>query len=71
MKLQLIFSKNLIEAVKTSPLNYAELSKALGITKATMSMYKNGKALPSLDTFNKICEILDVSADYLLGRKEF
>ncbi|MBO5067696.1 MAG: helix-turn-helix transcriptional regulator [Clostridia bacterium] len=71
MNLQLTFSKNLIEAVKTSPLNYAELSKALGITKATMSMYKHGKALPSLDTFNKICEILDVSADYLLGRKEF
>jgi len=71
MKLQLTFSKNLIEAVKTSSLNYAQLAKALGITKATMSMYKNAKALPSLETFEKLCDLLDVSADYLLGRKEF
>ncbi len=71
MGIQSVFSKNLIEAVKSSPLNYAELAKALGITKATMSMYKNGKALPSLDTFDKLCDILDVSADYLLGKKEF
>jgi len=33
-------------------------------------MYKSGKALPSLETFEKICEILDVSADFLLGKKD-
>jgi len=71
MKINVIFSAKFQEAVKFSSINYAELSKKLGITKATMSMYKNGKALPSLDVFNNICDILDVSADFLLGKKEF
>ena len=71
MEMRKIFSKKLQEAVKTSTINYAELANMLGITKATMSMYKNGKALPSLETFDKLCDLLDVSADFLLGKKEF
>ncbi len=71
METRKIFSKKLQEAVKTSTINYAELAKSLGITKATMSMYKSGKALPSLETFDKLCDLLDVSADFLLGKKEF
>ena len=66
-----IFSKKLQEAVKFSTINYAELAKKLNITKANMSMYKNGKAVPSLETFDALCDILDVSADFLLGKKEF
>ncbi|MBE5734583.1 MAG: helix-turn-helix transcriptional regulator [Clostridiales bacterium] len=66
-----IFSAQLQEAVKYSSINYSELAKKLGITKATMSMYKHGKALPSLETFTLLCDILDVSADFLLGKKEF
>ncbi len=34
-------------------------------------MYKHGKAVPSLETFADLCEILDVSADFLLGKKDF
>ncbi|MBQ3219209.1 MAG: helix-turn-helix transcriptional regulator [Clostridia bacterium] len=71
MNIRKIFSERLQEAVKISPLSYAELAKKLGITKATMSMYKNGKAVPSLETFDRLCDYLDVSADYLLGKKEF
>ncbi len=66
-----IFSEKLQEAVKTSNLSYAEIARKLGITKPTMSMYKSGKALPSLETFDLLCDILDVSADFLLGKKEF
>ena len=66
-----IFSEKLQEAVKTSTLSYADLAKKLNITKPTMSMYKHGKALPSLETFDKLCDLLDVSADFLLGKKEF
>lgn len=53
-----------------SPLSYADVARKLGITKPTMSMYKSGKALPSLETFNLLCDVLDVSADFLLGKKE-
>ena len=64
------FCKSLQEAVKTSQYSYADLARKLGISKATMSMYKSGKAVPSLETFEKMCDILDVSADFLLGKKE-
>lgn len=70
MDIRNIFNVKLQEAVKCSPLSYAELARKLNITKATMSMYKSGKALPSLETFDKICDLLDVSADFLLGKEE-
>lgn len=71
MDIRNVFSVKLQEAMKTSHLSYAQVAKRLGITKATMSMYKNGKALPSLETFSLLCDILDVSADFLLDKKEF
>lgn len=38
-----VFSKNLALAVNDSDLNYSDLAATLGISKATMSMYKHGK----------------------------
>ena len=38
---------------------------------ATMSMYAHAKALPSLETFYLICSVLEVDADFLLGRKDY
>lgn len=66
-----VFGKRLTEAVAESPLCFAEVALKLNISKATMSMYKHGKALPSLETFSALCDILDVSADYLLGKKDY
>lgn len=68
---RLNFGKNFEEAVRNSDLTYAELARRLGVSKATISMYKSGKAYPSLPTFAEICDILDVSANFLLGIKDF
>ena len=70
MNTRKIFADRFNETMKYSHLSYAELARKLNITKATMSMYKHGKAVPSLETFSLICDILDVSADFLLGKKE-
>ena len=70
MEVKEIFAKRFAEAVDGSQISYAQLAKRLNISKPTVSMYKSGKAMPSLETFYKICEILDVSADFLLGKKE-
>ena len=70
MYIKRIFSDRLNEIMEYSSISYAELSRELGISKATMSMYKHGKALPSLEHFLKMCEILEVSCDYMLGKKE-
>ena len=44
----------------------AELAESLGISNNHMSSIENGKQKPSLDTFIKICQCLNVSPDYLL-----
>lgn len=66
-----VFCKNLSIAVSESGLTYASVAEKLGVTKATMSMYKHGKALPSLETFSILCDILGESADFLLGKKDY
>lgn len=45
-----------------------KLSWELDLVPSTVSSYRRGKTLPDLETFFKICAILDTSADYLLGR---
>lgn len=71
MDLKQTFSRALNQAVNDSEYSYASLAKALGITKATMSMYKHGKALPSLETFSNLCDLLNESADFLLGKRDY
>ena len=70
MELKTTFGERFSEEMKYSKISYAELARRLGVSKAVVSMYKSGKALPSLEKFAMICEILEVPADYLLGRKE-
>lgn len=61
------FLERLNEALKLSPLSQKEIAEKLGVNKATITNYKQGKITPSLDMFYELCKILDVSADYLLG----
>lgn len=59
--------KRLREAIKTSNISQKELAQKLGINPSTVSKYLRLDKYPSLDTFANICEILDVSADEILG----
>lgn len=45
-----------------------DLANYIGITKQSVSLYVTGKRTPDIDTLIKICDYLNVSADYLLGR---
>lgn len=46
-----------------------EIANKLGISQSTVSKYLRLNKYPSLDTFANLCEILDVSADDILGLK--
>ena len=48
----------------------ADFACRLGITGASVSAYENGTRLPSYDVLVKIANILGVSTDTLLGRRE-
>ena len=48
-------------------LTQAALAHALGIAKTTLAAYEQDKNEPSNETFIKIANYFNVSADYLLG----
>lgn len=61
--------KRLREAITYSNMSQKELAEKLGVNPSTVSKYMRNDKYPSLDTFANICEILDVSADDILGLK--
>ncbi len=55
------------DAISTSRLTQAELAHKLGVNPSTITRYMRYDKYPALDTFANICEILDLSADEILG----
>lgn len=61
--------KRLREAIQYGTISQKELAIKLGINPSTVSKYMRLDKYPSLDTFANICEILEISADDILGLK--
>ena len=51
-------------------LNQAELARAIGISKNSMNLIERDRRSPAFRWVQKIAEVLNVSLDYLGGRKE-
>lgn len=62
--------KRLRDEIKHSTLSQKEIANKLGINPSTVSKYLNQDKFPAIDTFANLCEILDVSADEILGLKK-
>ena len=58
---------NLRMARKAANFTQEQLAKALGVNRATVSKYETGEISPSVDQLIKICNILDVSFEELIG----
>ncbi len=61
--------KRLREAIVYSNISQKEIAERLQINPSTVSKYMRLDTFPSLETFANLCEILDVSADDILGLK--
>ncbi|KAF1342940.1 helix-turn-helix transcriptional regulator [Bacillus subtilis] len=48
----------------------SQVADKVKVTRSTYSLYESENRTPSLETFIRIAETLNVSADYLLGLKE-
>lgn len=48
-------------------MNQSELGKLVGVSKQAISGWERGRRTPSADDLVKLCEVLNCSADYLLG----
>ena len=55
------------ECIKYSHYSQKEIAAALGVSPQTVSKYMKQNIFPALDTFAKLCKLLDVKSDYILG----
>lgn len=62
-----IIRKNLIDAIKQSGKSQTEIARLLNIKQQSVAQYISGRALPALETFANLCEILDLDANEILG----
>ena len=59
--------KRLRESIRHSTLSQKEIAKNINVSPQTVSKYVKQNIFPALDTLAKLCKLLDVSADYILG----
>ena len=60
-------SENLRKIRKMRCISQVELAERLNVSQAVVSMWENGSALPTIERLVGMTEILQCSADALLG----
>ena len=66
-----LFGERLKQLRTEKNIGQNQLAKELGLSNASISYWETGKQLPTIEAVYKIAVYFDVSADYLLGLKEF
>lgn len=61
------FNENLKVARERKGISQKELAENIGVAKSTYSLYESGNREPNVQTIKKIADVLNVSADELLG----
>ena len=70
MELELIQNR-LRECIKNAAYSQKEIAKAVNVSPQTISKYMKQNIFPALDTLAKLCKLLDVRSDYILGLSEY
>lgn len=60
--------KRIAESRRNAGFTQEELANRLGVTPQALSKWEKGASSPDLVMLTALCEILDVSADYLVGK---
>ena len=64
------FAENLKKYRKQKKYSQTELAKELNYGYTAIANYESGRNEPSFSDFIRICEALEVSADYILGMSD-
>lgn len=67
MDIEKMISANIKKEIENSSKSKAQIAAELGVSRPTISQYLSGRIQPSLETFAKLCKVLDCSADDILG----
>lgn len=63
-------SDNMLLIPKKKGISQADLGKIIGTSRDVMGGYERGDISPSVEMASKIADTLEVSVDYLLGKKK-
>ena len=66
-----VFGERLKEIRTEKHLKQTDIAKMLNVSGNTVHNWETDKQEPSMATLLKLCEILDVSLDYLFGKSDF
>ncbi|MBQ8177565.1 MAG: helix-turn-helix transcriptional regulator [Clostridia bacterium] len=66
-----IFGERLKELRIQEGLSQQAMAKLLGTSQASLSKWENDIQEPCIDEIVKICNALNVTCDYLLGRQDW
>lgn len=62
-----VLGSRIMQRRKQRGIKQSQLAEAIGVSDNQISNIENGKSFPRLNSFLKICEILDCNSDYLLA----
>ncbi len=63
--------KRLRESISQSKYTQKEIAQKIGVSPQTISKYMKNNIFPALDTLAKICKLLDIKSDYILGLSDY
>ncbi|MDE7401645.1 MAG: helix-turn-helix transcriptional regulator [Clostridia bacterium] len=62
-----IFTVRLKEARQEKGWTQKQLAEAINTTDDSIFSWEKGRSQPSIELLRKLCKVLDVSSDYLIG----
>lgn len=72
MTVKMTFGERLFRTRLKRKFTQVELAEKAGISTRALSRYETGAARPqNIETVDKICEVLEVDREYLLGEEKF
>ena len=63
-----VFGKRLKELRKANGYTIEQFADMVGISKSTLGYYENDKRMPDIEILARIANVLNVNADYFIGR---
>lgn len=65
-----MFGQRIKESRQAAGLTQTQLAKLLSTTQSTIGKYEREELQPNVDTIVKLCRLLDISSDYMLGLED-
>ena len=65
-----IFAQRIKELRISRNLTLKEVATNIEMSLMAYAHYEHGDRQPSIETINKLCDLYEVSADYLIGRSD-